>query len=498
MTLSALPLVLAVAAASLLYQYIIYPAFLSPLFKIPTGHWFAHISPLWILSVRRRRQENQTVFELHEKYGKAVRLAPNTVSLNCYEGGLKQVYLGGFPKNISMSTDSPTLGMTGPGALDNAAHSARKRILSHTFSKTFVASSPTARETIREILFRHTLPIIDDHASQGKPLEMLTLLYSYSMVSFIHWQFGRSAGSNLIRKDEEKWAEFPLFARRMMRLGVQLLPMNILRGRRKIDGWNLERCDKAQKVITAPAKHQPMDAERSDDYPAVYAQAYKSLTSSDNQTQKAAEKRSYSTEIDIAADMLMLEGAALETTGATLSYVLLELSRNPIVQEKLREELQTLSPNLKYPGKETEIELPSPKDVDALPPIPGRQERMVPRTCSLGGYSDIPTGTTVYCSAYSLHRKADVFPELLVWRPERWLDASPKQLSEMRRWFWAFGSGAQMCIGSNFALYSMKYVAGAIYSTYRTRIHDHGDMEQKDGYIAGPKGNRLELIFERY
>lgn len=30
--------------------------------------------------------------------GKALRLSPTVLSLNCFEGGLKQIYLGGFPK----------------------------------------------------------------------------------------------------------------------------------------------------------------------------------------------------------------------------------------------------------------------------------------------------------------------------------------------------------------------------------------------------------------
>lgn len=44
------------------------------------------------------KQENKRIYELHMAKGPAIRLAPNLVSVNCYEDGLKRIYHGGFPK----------------------------------------------------------------------------------------------------------------------------------------------------------------------------------------------------------------------------------------------------------------------------------------------------------------------------------------------------------------------------------------------------------------
>lgn len=84
---------------SLVYRFIVYPAFLSPLAKIPAGHWSAHISPLWILYIRRSNQENYTILRLHREKGKIVRLGPSELSVNDYAEGLKKIYMGGFHKN---------------------------------------------------------------------------------------------------------------------------------------------------------------------------------------------------------------------------------------------------------------------------------------------------------------------------------------------------------------------------------------------------------------
>lgn len=126
--------------------------------------------------------------------------------------------------------------------------------------------------------------------------------------------------------------------------------------------------------------------------------------------------------------------------------------------------------------------IPSPKAVDAVPllhavmmetlrlhaAIPGPQPRVTPAGgASLGPYANLPAGVRVASQAWSLHRNPDVFPEPDQWRPERWLDANGDLLTadstdaegggerfrEMMRWFWAFGSGGRMCIGSHLAVY---------------------------------------------
>ncbi|KAM5346035.1 hypothetical protein ACJ41O_009040 [Fusarium nematophilum] len=56
--------------------------------------------------------------------------------------------------------------------------------------------------------------------------------------------------------------------------------------------------------------------------------------------------------------------AAHETSGDTLTYVFYELSRRPDLQDRLREELNTLLPPVTFPGAPDE--LPGPKSVDQL------------------------------------------------------------------------------------------------------------------------------------
>jgi len=90
-------LTLAVLSILAVYKYIIYPAFLSPLSKVPNAHWTAPISPLWILWTRFSCYENRTLYSAYLKLGPVIRIGPNEISVNDV-AGLRTVYAGGFEK----------------------------------------------------------------------------------------------------------------------------------------------------------------------------------------------------------------------------------------------------------------------------------------------------------------------------------------------------------------------------------------------------------------
>ncbi|CAG9994364.1 unnamed protein product [Clonostachys byssicola] len=511
--------VVAALTSAALYNAV-YNLFLSPLSKIPAPHWSCHFSKLWFSYVRLTRQENKVVYRKHMEKGRALRLAPGVLSLNAFEDGLKPVYLGGFPKTEFYSrafNNYDTFNIfTFP---DNATHSARKRMISNTFSKSFILNSATTRSSVRNILFGRLLPIIEDAARNGKPLDMLDLSYAYSMDSFIQWQFGKRLGSNFIQDLGERrfyldgffaaapytfWLyEFPTLNKLLKKVG--LIPSKVDSGLQDVEDWNLEKCDSAYKLLESG------EALDDDDNPIVFSHAVKKMIGDDPMP---ATKGDYPLRLDIASDMFSHNGAAHETSGNTLGFLYYEMSRRPDVQKKLRSELLTLTPPLKFPqhlSEGQELDIPLPKDVDALPyleavimetlrlypPVPGAQPRTVPEPCSLGGYDEIPAGTTVQSYAYSLHRTPEVFPDPETWNPDRWVNASPAELSNMRRWFWAFGSGGRMCIGSNFAWFSMKHNVGSIYTNYTSSVHSVGSMELMDAYLAGPKGHKVEIQFSR-
>ena len=80
-----------------IYRFIVYPTFSSPLSKIPNAHWTSPFVPIWILWVRFCSKENRTLHAAHLKYGPVLRVAPNELSVNDVSG-VRTVYTGGFEK----------------------------------------------------------------------------------------------------------------------------------------------------------------------------------------------------------------------------------------------------------------------------------------------------------------------------------------------------------------------------------------------------------------
>lgn len=360
-------------------------------------------------------------------------------------------------------------------------------MISHTFSKSYILSSASAQASVREILFGRLLPILQKAAKSDEPLEMLDLSMSYSMDSFVQWQYGSRLKSNLLENVEERrmyldgffgpfpyvfWThDMPYVGCVLSKLGLDLVPSKIRSGWKAIEDWNMRLCDGAQKLISRGDDLDELEK------PTVFAQAYQTMVKGDLAKTDSPRCQDYPLRLEIASDMFAHNSAAHETSGNTLTYCFYELSKRPDVQAKLREELLKMDTPLQIPSAGCALKLPAPKKVDSLPfleaviletlrlypSVPGRQPRKTPKLCKLGGYENIPPNTTVQCYAWTLHKTPEIFPDPTSWKPERWIEASPEQLSTMRKWFWAFGSGARMCIGSNFAYFCTAIIPLSLY-----------------------------------
>ncbi|CAL5872786.1 uncharacterized protein PFLUO_LOCUS7055 [Penicillium psychrofluorescens] len=516
MAFSLSTLAAAIVAALVVYKAIIYPAFVSPLAKIPNVHWSAPISPAWMLWRRFRMQNNRTIQAAHEQLGPIVRLGPTEISINCVDGGIKSVYTGGFEKHewyprvfgsfgtVSMFT------MTG-----SKTHSVRKRMLSNIYSKSTLQSSPHLRMASNAVVFDRLLPLLHETASSDSPIDVHDMNQGLTMDFVSSYLFGLQNGTNhlqnhsyrkhwlhlyLCRKPYEFYhQEMPNLNGWMKCVGLRVIPKYCDDANEMLDNWALDLCDRAE---------QAMSSTEPGVEPIVYKQLKQSLDkhSSKDRGPKPdpAQER-----LDIACEMYDQLTAGYETSAVGLTFLLWQLSKHPETQTKLREELLTLDPPITYPRVS---ELPSAKSIDNLPlleaiitetlrlhaPIPGIQPRVTPSpSCTLTGYSDIPAGTRVNAQAYSLHRNPEVFPDPESWQPRRWLkeENSCEDLEERRRWFWAFGSGGRMCVGSNLALQEMKLVAAAIYTNFRTTIVDDENVEANDAYTVKPSSDKLILKF---
>ncbi|GAM87864.1 hypothetical protein ANO11243_058920 [Dothideomycetidae sp. 11243] len=513
------------------YRYIIYPVLLSPLAKIPSAHWSSPFSPIWILTHRHYGRENPVVHDAHERLGPLVRLGPNDISVNCVEGGIRTIYAGGWEKGdwYSVFTNYGGVG-NAFSSLQRGPHSTRKRMLSNVYAKSTLLASPTMAGISENLMCHRLLPQLDVYGRRS--VEVYEVFVGAAMDFTTAYIFGLAQGSNFIEDPEHcrKWVvdyharheyifwpqELPNLTAWAEKFGIRLVPKWVDRANQDIEDWIMSLCDAAGKVYDSG---ETKDAK---DEPVVYTQMRTMLKKS-NGDKEARSSLSASENLDIASELLDHAAAGFDTSSISLTYLAWELSKseNKHIQEALQKELNACSVMYRAAKSDEQIvDTPDLKTVDSLPmlhaivmetlrlhaAIPGNQPRIAPENAELGPADEsvkgIPAGTRVSAQAYSLHLNEEVFPEATKWRPQRWLDEHGQVDSsgEKARWFWAFGSGGRMCIGSNLAMADMKCIVAAIWANFTTSILDDKGMTHYGGYTSEPigssEGNYLLLQFE--
>lgn len=347
-------------------------------------------------------------------------------------------------------------------------------MISNIYSKSFLQTSPHLALISRAVMFQRLLPILFQSSQEASEVEIHDLNNAVTMDFVTAYIFGLSSATNFLQDipTRRKWLhlyqcrkpyefyhqEVPNLTAWSRTLGIPLIPKWSETANEYMEKWGLDICDEAEKHISST------DLESE---PVVYKQLRRSMSKQlPSKEDPAALKQQ---RLEIACELYDQLTAGHETSAVSLTYLYWQLSKNPDMQRELRDELRQLSPRILFPSKsETLPELPPAKDIDALPllnavvmetlrlhaPIPGIQPRITPSPSStLASFDNIPPNTRVSAQAYSLHQNSDVFPEPESWLPKRWLKSSDSiEIESMRRWFWAFGSGGRMCIGSNVAL----------------------------------------------
>jgi len=146
--------------------------------------------------------------------------------------------------------------------------------------------------------------------------------------------------------------------------------------------------------------------------------------------------------------------AGHETTATTLSWTLERLVRHPAALERARAEVAD--------GGHAYLDAVV-QESQRMRPVLNYAMRTLQAPMVVGGH-EIPAGATLGTSIVLMHRRPDLFPEPLAFRPERFLEAKPETYS----WI-PFGGGVRRCLGAAFATFEMRQVLGVILA--RQELH---------------------------
>jgi len=170
-------------------------------------------------------------------------------------------------------------------------------------------------------------------------------------------------------------------------------------------------------------------------------------------------------EPELVAQAMLMLFAGHETTTSMLTFLMLELARNPEVRERaLAEQLALAEPlSLEQLGAMPYLDLVLMEVERLHAPVPGGFRGVV-RECEFGGYR-IPAGWQAVYSNLVTHRLSELYPDPERFDPERFRDGVPRPFSLL-----GFGGGPRICIGLAFARMEMKIVASLLLRRYRWEL----------------------------
>ncbi|EIW83459.1 cytochrome P450 [Coniophora puteana RWD-64-598 SS2] len=196
---------------------------------------------------------------------------------------------------------------------------------------------------------------------------------------------------------------------------------------------------------------------------------------------------------EIISQMKLMLIAGYETTSAALTWALIELAQNEVVQNKLRQEIfqiatdeitwEDLASRLPYldgvvsetlrlhPSLPDGIRVAKKDDI-----IPLRK----PVTTASGKLTDriaITKGTTVFIPIKAVNQSRDVWgPDARQFKPERWITDHGSDDSRHRRIF-TFIDGPKTCLGKGLAVAEMKVVLSVLVRHFAFEMSDEREVE---------------------
>ncbi|KAF4537431.1 Cytochrome p450 [Lasiodiplodia theobromae] len=178
---------------------------------------------------------------------------------------------------------------------------------------------------------------------------------------------------------------------------------------------------------------------------------------------------------------LMVVVPASEAVRTAMSVLVFQLLKHPAALAKMQQELDGVYPD--HSGTipswgVVSTQLPyldaCIKETFRIHPSTGfLMERIVPAGGAVVCGRFVPAGTAVGCLPWVIHRHKPTFgDDVDAFRPERWLEASPKQRERMEKFLCPFGFGSRLCLGRDIGLFETYKIAATLFNRYKISLEN--------------------------
>ncbi|KAF8319760.1 cytochrome P450 monooxygenase pc-bph [Clavulina sp. PMI_390] len=506
------------------------------------GPWLAKFSDFWLARSAQMGNRSGDVHELHRKYGKVVRIAPNHISIAEPEA-LQVVYASEF-YDAFVSIHRGLF-----NTRDRAEHTRKRKIVSNIFSQQNVLQfEPYVRSAIALLLKRiddmyvtvaekglsasSLPPVTAGTGPSGAKYVYFDALNWYNFLAFDiigDLAFGSPFGMLKAGKDiapvmktsadgKTTWTEYLpaveiLNYRGTYSASLGVIPVWARPWIKAYVPWYSKGNEAVKNLagiaVAAVEKRLAEPSDRND----LLSFLQKGKDASGNPMGRN----------ELTAEALTQLIAGSDTTSNSSCAISYYLAKTPAAQKKLQAELDEAlgpfiisSPSATLPESDATHYETGVADSDAVKSLPYLEACIneglrLHSTSSIGlprivppGSGGLmvngrlyPEGSILSVPSFTIHRDPDVWgPDVEVFRPERWLtpEQTPngtirnkEERERMNATFNPFSYGPRACVGKNLANMELGMILASVFRRFEMVLEEDGQkLETLEGFLRKP------------
>ncbi|EME40498.1 hypothetical protein DOTSEDRAFT_82149 [Dothistroma septosporum NZE10] len=449
------PIGLIAAAVILAIAYDLYLIYFHPLSSIP-GPFFAKFNRLWITKHSWDGDMNTTMIALHDKYGNLVRTGPREVSVSDL-AAIKTIYGAGtkFRKSEWYSVWQGHRKFDLFAERDERIHGEQRRLISRAYSMDSLRLLEPYVDNVVKVFLDNIKQRTDQVVDMGNWVQ----LFAFDVIGEI--TFSRGFSFLAVGEDDGAFQQIEGALKSAAWIGqvpalywIHDFLMPYIGNQLGITARHGSLRQFAMKEIAARK-------DRGSDHNDILSQLFA--------TQKEKPQLDENAVTSMATSNIF---AGSDTTAISTRAIIYYLLKNPACKQKLIAEIDDRKRKGQLSDPVTLAEADSMPYLQAvmyealrLHPAVGMA---LPRVVPAGGVTiadkHIPAGTVVGVNPWVVHRSKEVYGEdVEAFRPERWMRDDN---GDMHRFFFAFGSGARMCLGKNISWMEMSKLIPTLFNHY--------------------------------
>ena len=372
---------------------------------------------------------------------------------------------------------------------DRDQHQARRKLQGPSFSATAIARNEELIVARADVLVQRMLNAARD-SSTGSTADAFRFCGLYTLEVFLKHSFNRDYGDapdgpalQLLKAMDSSAeanrivATLPFMTRRI----GKYIPGPTGHSFREWDLWQ----DLTSKLLDDFKEHE-VDLDKEERFLATPA-----IIQDDTYLGRTL------THDELIEEFMSLTFAGSGTTSTTLAYLIFELANDPSLQNRLRDELNTVDGSLTALRRLPLLNAVIKETFRLYPSIISTLPRMLTRALDIHGFT-LPPGTEIGMQNYVHQRDARIFPHPDEFLPDRWSVKEDERVI-LDHALTPFSLGYRNCVGQNLAWAELYIGVSRIFTKLKLSLSDltkPDDMEMQDRFNMAPVKKSLYINLE--